>query len=123
MNPCKECIVDVICIKECPMFEIDLERLQSDNFLYLKRCFNNSKKEISYKISKNIEVIISVYFIEWYKDGKWHRDNDQPAIIYSDGSRYWFKNGKRHRDNNKPAITNVDREQYWYKNGVEYEPM
>jgi len=30
----------------------------------------------------------------WYnKDGKLHRDNDLPAVIYKDGIKYWFKNG------------------------------
>jgi hypothetical protein len=28
----------------------------------------------------------------WYKNGLPHRDNDLPAIIYSNGSQHWFKN-------------------------------
>ena len=146
MNQCKDCVVDMICIKECPMFEIDLKRLQTDELIYTKRCMNNIKCE-TYKISKNMKVEICVYSIEWYrngkchrdndqpaiikdngtrywyKDGEWHRDNDNPAIIYSDGSRYWYKNGKYHRDNDQPAVIHTDGEQYWFKDGVEYEPM
>jgi hypothetical protein len=32
--------------------------------------------------------------IKWKnKNGQLHRDNDQPAVIYSDGSKVWYKNG------------------------------
>jgi len=31
----------------------------------------------------------------WFdKDGKRHRDNDLPAIIWKDGSKFWFKHGQ-----------------------------
>ena len=119
MNSCNDCIVDMICIKECPLFTIDLQRLQKDEELYLNRCMNNVKCR-SYKISKNIEVIISVYSIEWYRDGKCHRDNDQPARIRGDGTRYWCKDGEWHRDNDQPAIIFYSGVQHWYKNGVQY---
>ena len=29
----------------------------------------------------------------WYKNGKYHREKDKPAIIYITGTMYWFKNG------------------------------
>ena len=29
----------------------------------------------------------------WYKEGKLHRDNDQPAIIEANGTKYWCKDG------------------------------
>ena len=29
----------------------------------------------------------------WYKNGKLHRDNDLPAIEYSNGDKVWCKNG------------------------------
>ena len=111
----------MVCIKECPIFKIDLKRLQSDEEVYLKRCMNNSKNETTYNLSNNIQVIISVYSIEWYKDGEVHRDNDQPALIWESGRQCWYKNGKQHRDNNKPAIIWADGNKLWYKNGVQYE--
>lgn len=45
----------------------------------------------------------------WFKDGKLHRDDDEPAFIYGEVgigtyAIEWFKNGKLHRDNDKPAI-------------------
>ncbi len=39
----------------------------------------------------------------WYKNGKFHRDNDLPACEYPNGQNELYKNGMRHRDNDKPA--------------------
>jgi len=30
----------------------------------------------------------------WYQNDKYHRDNDQPAIIFSGGEKRWFQNGE-----------------------------
>jgi len=54
---------------------------------------------------------------EWYKHGEIHRDNDLPAAIYTDGTQEWYKNGELHRDNDLPAIIYTDGSQLWYKNG------
>ena len=120
MNPCKECIVDVICIKECPIFTIDLDRFQTDEEIYLQRCMNNIRNE-TYQVSENIQVRIINDFVSWYKNGKRHRDNDQPAVIFYHGTRHWYKNGKRHRDNNQPTV--IFSNETSIKNGVRYEPM
>ena len=37
----------------------------------------------------------------WYQNGKYHRDNDQPAIIYADGSKSWYQNGKFIKEESK----------------------
>lgn len=39
----------------------------------------------------------------WYSNGKIHRDDDLPAIIFANGLHQWYKNGKLHRDGDKPA--------------------
>jgi hypothetical protein len=52
----------------------------------------------------------------WYINGKRHRDNDLPAIIHSDGYQAWFINGERHRDNDLPAIIHLSGSKYWYIN-------
>jgi hypothetical protein len=52
----------------------------------------------------------------WRQNGKYHRDNDQPAIIDADGSKRWFQNNKFHRDNDQPAIINADGSKRWYQN-------
>jgi hypothetical protein len=51
---------------------------------------------------------------EWKK----HRENDKPAIIYSDGTQQWWYKGERHRDNDLPAIIRPDGTQIWYMNGL-----
>jgi hypothetical protein len=55
--------------------------------------------------------------IEYYYEGKLHRNNDLPAIEYKNGSKYWFQNGKLHRDNG-PAEEFSNGVKIWYKNGL-----
>jgi hypothetical protein len=111
------------------MFKIDLERLQTDEDVYLKRCMHNhlifpyqSMKIKTYKFPNNVFVDITSWDLIWWKNGNMHRDNDKPAVIRFDGTKEWLKNGKRHRDNDKPAILQNGFKR-WYKNGEEYEPM
>ena len=53
---------------------------------------------------------------EWLQNGKIHRDNDKPAIEWSNGRKEWWQNGKIHRDNDKPAVEYADGTKYWYQN-------
>ena len=46
-----------------------------------------------------------------------HRDNDLPAVEYTDGDKAWYMNGKRHRENDKPAIECTSGKKDWYLNG------
>ena len=55
--------------------------------------------------------------IEYWKNGERHRDNDQPAVIWVNGTKEWYQHGKRHRDNDKPAIVRADGSKEWYQNG------
>jgi len=65
-----------------------------------------------------------------YKDGKliYHSFDDEPAMIYDNGTKYWYKDGLLHRDNNLPAIIYSDGDcgyyknenRYWFINGTEY---
>jgi hypothetical protein len=54
----------------------------------------------------------------WYKDGKRHRDGDQPAMIYNNSGKLWFQNGRIHRDGDQPAVTHIDGYKAWYKIGI-----
>jgi hypothetical protein len=88
------------------------------------------EKEIKWFELKNIKLkLFEEYFITlngdqyWYKNGKAHRDNDLPAIIYIDKTRIWCKNGNYHRDNDLPAVIWWDGDQFWYKNGIKYIPL
>ena len=53
----------------------------------------------------------------WLKEGKCHREGDQPAKIYANGDQCWYKEGKMHRDGDQPAKINVDGTQERYKTG------
>jgi len=46
-----------------------------------------------------------------------HRENDEPAIIYENGSKFWYKNGQRHREGDEPAYISACGGKLWYKNG------
>lgn len=58
--------------------------------------------------------------VKWFKQGKLHRDTDNPSRIRSDGTEEWFKDGKRHREG-KPAVVYADGKQEWWVNGVQQE--
>jgi hypothetical protein len=45
-----------------------------------------------------------------------HSFNDQPAVIWYDGTQDWYKHGIRHRDN-LPATIWVDGTKEWYRHG------
>jgi antitoxin component YwqK of YwqJK toxin-antitoxin module len=83
-----------------------------------------SDKQIKWFESKNIKVkLLEEYKKDdhgneyWYKNGKLHRDNDLPALIYKDGDKLWYKNDKLHRDNDLPSIILINGDKFWYKNG------
>lgn len=65
---------------------------------------------------KNGKHITKDGTVEWYKDGTLHRENDLPAIEYSNGSKEWWVNDKLHRIG-KPAIESPLGAKYWYFNG------
>jgi hypothetical protein len=78
-------------------------------------------KNIKLKLLETYKNINGDQF--WCKNGNIkHRDNDLPAVIYSDGTQEWYKNGKRHRDNDLPAAIFRSEYQYWYQNGLQYFP-
>jgi hypothetical protein len=49
------------------------------------------------------------YRLEWYSEGRLHRDGDKPAVVTftEDGcllSLEWYYAGRQHRDGNRPAV-------------------
>jgi hypothetical protein len=58
----------------------------------------------------------------WYKNGNLHREDDLPAMI-GNGEEYWFKEGRLHRDNDLPALTRPNGTQLYFKYGVRYIPV
>lgn len=50
--------------------------------------------------------------VEYYKNGKLHRE-DGPAVIYNNGRKEWWVNGRRHREGG-PAVEWINgTNQYW----------
>jgi len=83
-----------------------------------------SNKELNWFQTKNINVqLLEEYKIDeyetqfWFKNGKRHRDNDLPAVIYKNGIQGWYKNGRLHRDNDMPAEIYPNGDLLWYKKG------
>ena len=78
-------------------------------------------KIISFEELKNLckNGIFNVKTGNYYFDenGKYHRENDLPAIEYANGTKEWYKNGLRHRENDLPAIEMADGTNEWYQNG------
>ena len=54
---------------------------------------------------------------EWWYNGNCHRENDQPAIIYADGTKEWWHNGNRHRENDQPSVIYAKGSKSWWHNG------
>jgi len=60
----------------------------------------------------------------WYRNGKYHRDGDEPAYIQKFGNespvfhKRWYKNGQLHRDGDQPAVIRPNSNcKEWWKNG------
>jgi hypothetical protein len=51
---------------------------------------------------------------------KKHSYGDQPAVIYSNGTKEWYRLGKLHRENDKPAIEHANGIHKWYLTGEVY---
>jgi len=50
-----------------------------------------------------------------------HSFDDEPSVIWNvDDIKTWYKDGLRHRDNNLPAVIWSDGNYSFYKNGIEY---
>jgi hypothetical protein len=58
----------------------------------------------------------------YFKNGKWNRDGDLPAIEYGTGDKLYYKNGLRHRDNDLPAVEYANGNKYYFRYGKEYFP-
>ena len=92
-----------------------------NKFIRKKENYNNFK--ISYHLPNGKyhrdndlpAIIFSDGRQDWYQHGNYHRDNDLPAIICSNGTQEWYQNDQLHRDNDKLAIISSDGRQYWYK--------
>ena len=117
-HPCKNCIISVVCIQPCEKYYPELCVLNKT--LEYKRAMNYAalqKHKIIIKIRKNKHFNISEKIICFYKNGRFHRDGDKPAVIFLDGRKEYWKNGVLHRDGDKPAVIYSSGTEKYYKNG------
>ena len=69
------------------------------------------------------EMIAAGAYIWYNKKGQFHRNDDDPAVIYPDGSKAWYTNGVFHRNGDKPSFIYsshpeiMKEDKIWYKNG------
>lgn len=54
---------------------------------------------------------------KWYYRDQLHRENNRPAIKWSDGDKSWWYKGQRHRENDKPALRWANGEESWWYHG------
>ena len=54
----------------------------------------------------------------WTMNGKLHKENGEPAIIYDNGSAEWWENGELHREGDMPAIDRKNGTCEWFIQGV-----
>jgi len=92
------------------------------------------------KVIKEYQNVIYTGYLS-DKKGKfiYHSFDDEPALIYKDGTKFWYKDGKLHRDNQNPAVIYPvgvypdsvypddsyyeffkNDERYWFINDTEY---
>lgn len=49
--------------------------------------------------------------------GELHSINDEPCVVYKDGTKWWYDHGKVHRDGDKPAVIWHNGVQEWFQMG------
>lgn len=62
-------------------------------------------------------IIRAIGTLEYYLHGKKHREGDKPAVVRTNGTEEYFINGKRHREGDKPAIIRANRIEEYYIHG------
>jgi hypothetical protein len=95
------------------------------DFVYnkIRKCYLSSNKNIWVSedfMGNSEETYEAKRFedrIEYYKDGKVHRDDDLPAIEWNDGDKYWYQKGQLHRLNG-PSVESMNGAKIWHQNGL-----
>ena len=106
-----------------PAIKVTGQELAAAALSYRAKRILTNREQTWFRVRK-----IPVYLLEtsvsevglfqmWHQNGKYHRDDDQPAIIWGSGSQEWYQKGWRHRDGDRPAIIYGDGTQEWRQNG------
>jgi len=79
---------------------------------------NKSERDMWNKLKEPAPIIDRWGDKNWCNNaGQLHRENDLPAVIYENGSKFWYKNGNLHRENDLPAVIYLDGYKEWWVNG------
>jgi hypothetical protein len=86
------------------------------------RLYNDNNEELTLTLAIDEEerscITDSQGTKRWYNSAKkCHRDNDKPAITYTNGDKEWFIDGKHHRDGDKPSCE-YSSKKLWHTNGI-----
>jgi hypothetical protein len=105
-------------------FKIDEYKSYQLRTIKRRSCVINHTNRIEYHIDNKLHrdndkpaVEWSDGTISWWQYGTRHRNNDNPAVEWADGTKLWWQNGELHRDNDKPAVELADGAKEWYQNG------
>jgi hypothetical protein len=101
-------MVQIIGEISCPKNSI---KLYTSKIQILKKL---TRKELTDLIPIDGEVITSSGEKFYFKNRKFHRDNDLPAITRRNGDMRWYKEGMLHRSNDKPALVDINGYKEWY---------
>lgn len=85
-------------------------------FNQTKYYITNSYKEMINDIEHLVLVIEDKSYF-YFVNNLLHRENDLPAITWSEGSKIWAVNGQIHRNKPLPSIIwNFGKNEYYWKN-------
>lgn len=82
-----------------------------------KIMYMNEKDEL-HRDDDQPAVIYPNGTLEWYQNGELHRGGNKPAVIYFDGTRKYYQRGKLHRDGNEPAVLYPSGAMEFFKDGT-----
>lgn len=54
--------------------------------------------------------------------GQIHRERDEPAEIWKDGTKVWRMHGVKHREGGNPSVIYSDGREEYFFNGIKQDP-
>lgn len=99
------------------------EEPKKDDGYEIRRCGNRVEYFKNGKLHRegDLPAVECFYsYKAWYKNGKLHRNDDLPAVEGFDGYKAWYKDGKPHREGNKPAVIYPNGNKEYWINGKNY---
>lgn len=86
---------------------------------YINNEYEKYYKKGRFHRDNDLPAVIYPSYKEWYRYGLLHRDNDKPAVEHSTGEKSYYIGGLLHRDNN-PAVIGKGGVYKWYKHGKKH---